>query len=101
MDDFCIYSARENHCERLEEGFKRLHHYGGQLNPDKCHIVRREVVLLGHVVSAKGIQVDPSKVNAIVALSAPTSTKQVVTFNQKVRYMSRFIHLLSEIITPL
>ena len=101
LDDFCIYSARANHCERLEEGLKRLHHYGGQLNPDKCHIARKEVVLLGHVVSAKGIQADPSKVKAILALPAPTSTKQVVTFNQKVRYMSRFIHLLSEVISPL
>ena len=34
-------------------------------------------------------------------ITAPTSTKQVVTFNQKVRYMSRFIHLLSKVISPL
>ena len=101
LDVFCIYSAHANHCEKVEEGLKRLHHYGGQLNPDKCHVIRKEVFLLGHVISEKGVQVEPSKVKAILALPYPTSTKQVVTFNQKVRYMSRFIHLLSKVIAPL
>ncbi|MCO5587277.1 hypothetical protein L7F22_041224 [Adiantum nelumboides] len=65
---------RALHCQRVEEGLQRLYQYGGQLNPDKCHVAEKEVVLLGHVISQEGI---------------------------KVRYMSRFIHLLSQIISPL
>ncbi|MCO5560935.1 hypothetical protein L7F22_014555 [Adiantum nelumboides] len=101
LDDFCIYSDRALHCQRVEEGLQRLYKYGGQLSPDKCHVVEKEVVLLGHVISQEGIKVDPSRVQAILDLPPPNSARQVITFVQKVRYMSRFIHLLSQIISPL
>ncbi|MCO5588722.1 hypothetical protein L7F22_042681 [Adiantum nelumboides] len=101
LDDFCTYSDRALHCQRVEEGLQRLYQYGGQLNPDKCHVAEKEVVLLGHVISQEGIKVDPSRVQAILDLPPPKSARQVITFVQKVRYMSRFIHFLSQIISPL
>ncbi|MCO5579806.1 hypothetical protein L7F22_033668 [Adiantum nelumboides] len=101
LDDFCTYNDRALHCQRVEEGLQRLYQYGGQLNPDKCHVAEKEVVLLGHVISQEGIKVDPSRVQAILDLPPPNSARQVITFVQKVRYMSRFIHLLSQIISPL
>ncbi|MCO5606078.1 hypothetical protein L7F22_060265 [Adiantum nelumboides] len=101
LDDFCTYSDRALHCQRVEEGLQRLYQYGGQLNPDKCHVAEKEVVLLGHVISQEGIKVDPSHVQAILDLPPPNSARQVITFVQKVRYMSRFIHHLSQIISPL
>ncbi|MCO5567926.1 hypothetical protein L7F22_021622 [Adiantum nelumboides] len=101
LDDFCAYSDRALHCQRVEEGLQRLYQYGGQLNPDKCHVAEKEVVLLGHVISQEGIKVDPSRVQAILDLPPPNSARQVITFVQKVRYMSCFIHLLSQIISPL
>ncbi|MCO5567617.1 hypothetical protein L7F22_021311 [Adiantum nelumboides] len=101
LDDFCTYSDRALHCQRVEEGLQRLYQYGGQLNPNKCHVAEKEVVLLGHVISQEGIKVDPSRVQAILDLPPPNSAQQVITFVQKVRYMSCFIHLLSQIISPL
>ncbi|MCO5595613.1 hypothetical protein L7F22_049658 [Adiantum nelumboides] len=101
LDDFCTYSDRALHCQRVEEGLQRLYQYGGQLNPDKCHVAEKEVVLLGHVISQEGIKVDPFRVQAILDLPPPNSARQVITFVQKVRYMSCFIHLLSQIISPL
>ncbi|MCO5560510.1 hypothetical protein L7F22_014125 [Adiantum nelumboides] len=101
LDNFCTYSDRALHCQRVEEGLQRLYQYGGQFNPDKCHVAKKEVVLLGHVISQEGIKVDPSRVQAILDLPPPNSAQQVITFVQKVRYMSHFIHLLSQIISPL
>ncbi|MCO5563792.1 hypothetical protein L7F22_017440 [Adiantum nelumboides] len=101
LDDFCTYSDRALHCQRFEEGLQRLYQYGGQLNQDTCHVAEKKVVLLGHVISQEGIKVDPSCVQAILDLPPPNSARQVITFVQKVRYMSRFIHLLSQIISPL
>ncbi|MCO5570631.1 hypothetical protein L7F22_024358 [Adiantum nelumboides] len=101
LDDFRTYSDRALHCQRVEEGLQRLYQYGGQLNLDKCHVAEKEVVLLGHVISQEGIKVDPSRVQAILDLLPHKSARQVITFLQKVRYMSRFIHLLSQIISPL
>ncbi|MCO5573310.1 hypothetical protein L7F22_027079 [Adiantum nelumboides] len=53
IDDFCIYSSRALHLEKLNEGLARLQSLGGQLNVDKCHIAESQVTLLGHVVSSR------------------------------------------------
>ncbi|MCO5552362.1 hypothetical protein L7F22_005873 [Adiantum nelumboides] len=86
LDDFCTYNDRALHCQRVEEGLQRLYRYGGQLNPDKCHVAKKEVVLLGHVISQEGIKVDPSCVQAILDLPPPNSAQQVITFVQKKSY---------------
>ncbi|MCO5551944.1 hypothetical protein L7F22_005451 [Adiantum nelumboides] len=101
LDDFCTYIDRVLHCQRVEEGLQRIYQYGGQLNPDKCHVTEKEVVLLRHVISQEGIKADPSRVQAILDFLPPNSARQVITFVQKVRYMFCFIHFLSQIISPL
>ena len=101
IDDFCIYSSRVLHLVRVDEGLSRLAQMGGQLNMAKCHIGETQVALLGHVVSAAGIQVDPSKVSALLALTSPTTVKELTSFIQKVRYFGRFIHQLSQLAYPL
>ncbi|MCO5603182.1 hypothetical protein L7F22_057329 [Adiantum nelumboides] len=101
IDDFCIYSSKAIHPQKVEKGLKKLYDMGGQLNPDKCHIGEDEVILLGHKVSFKGIEVDPSKAKTLIDLPSPKSLKEVISFVQKVKYMSRFIHLASELLHPL
>ncbi|MCO5567404.1 hypothetical protein L7F22_021094 [Adiantum nelumboides] len=65
VDDFCIYSSKALHVQKVEEGLQRLNGFGGQLNPDKCHIGEDEVILLGHKISQRGIEVDPAKAKAL------------------------------------
>ena len=101
IDDFCIYSSKSLHLEKVDESLTRLQEMGGQLNLDKCHVGERKVALLGHVVSEKGIEADPGKIQEISALPSPTTTKELISFIQKVRYLSRFIHLLSQLVFPL
>ena len=85
IDDFCIYSSHVLHLARVDEGLSRLAQMGGQINMAKCHIGETQVTLLGHVVSGAGIQVDPSKVSALLALSSPKIVKELTSFIQKVR----------------
>ena len=100
IDDFCIYNSRVLHLARVDEGLSRLAQMGGQLNMAKCHIRETQVTLLGHVVSGAGIQVDPSKVSALLALPSPTIVKELTSFIHKVRYFGRFIHQLSQLALP-
>ena len=86
---------------KVDEGFSWLAQLVGQLNMEKCHIGEKQVALLGHVVSESGIKADPSKVNALLALSSPTTVKELTSFIQKVRYFGRFIHQLSQLVSPL
>lgn len=102
IHDFCIYSKRETHCQEVEKGLQRLHVLNGQLNPEKCCLIaQQKVVLLEHVISMKGIEVDPTKVADLMALPPPTTAKKLVTFLQKVRYLARFIHLLAQLVSSL
>ena len=59
------------------------------------------MVLLGHVISIRVIEADPSKVQALLEMATPTNAWQLVSFLQKVRYLGRFIHFLSKLVTPL
>ena len=46
----------------------------------KCHLEETQVTLLGHVVSGVGIQVDPSKVSSLLALSSPNTVKELTSW---------------------
>ena len=58
-------------------------------------------ILLGHVVSQKGLEVDTDKVRAILALLAPTSVREVRGLLRCVGYYRRFIEGYAEQATPL
>jgi len=51
----------------------------------------QEGVVLGHVVSNKGIEVDKAKVEVIEKLPSPTSVKGVRSFLRRVGFYQRFI----------
>ena len=101
IDDFCIYSSRQDHCEKLAQVFERYDECGGQLNPKKCFLAQPRVKLFGHMVSENGIEADPDKVKPLILLPSPKDTKQLATFIQKVKYMARFIPLSSQLLYPL
>lgn len=73
--------------------FSRYDECGGQLNPKKCYLAQPTVKLLGHVISENGIEADLEKVKALLLLSSPKDIRQLATFIQKVKYLSRFIPL--------
>ena len=60
LDDVTIFTKkREEHAFHLKQIFEHYRKYGISLNPKKCMFVIIEGRLLGHVVSKKGISIDP------------------------------------------
>ncbi len=49
---------------------------GIKVNLSKCHIGRREVKFLGHIVSEEGFRPDPFIVEAIVNMKPLTNVKE-------------------------
>ena len=47
------------------------------LNWEKCHFMVQQGIVLGHIISKQGIEVDKAKVELIVKLSSPTNVKGV------------------------
>ncbi|XP_022032881.1 uncharacterized mitochondrial protein AtMg00860-like [Helianthus annuus] len=67
----------------------------------KCEFWLREVQFLGHVISEQGIQVDPSKIEAIMNWEAPKTPSEIRIFLGLASYYRRFIENFSRIATPL
>jgi hypothetical protein len=67
----------------------------------KCAFWLREVPFLGHVISAEGIAVDPSKVQEVLEWKSPKSVTQIHSFLGLAGYYRRFIPNFSKIAKPM
>ena len=102
LDDVCIFGKTfGEHLKNLEDTFKRLRAYNLKLNPSKCNILKREFLYLGHIITAKGIRADPSKISAVVNMPAPKNVKQLRAFLGKCNYYRKFIKDYSKQLSPL
>jgi hypothetical protein len=61
----------------------------------------KEVPFLGHIISAKGIAVDPSKVLEVLDWKSPRSVTQIHSFLKLAGYYRRFIPNFSKIAKPM
>ena len=72
--------TREGHFAALDKFLARAKKYNLILNPKKCVFGVTSGKLLGHIVSQKGIEIDPDKVKAIREMPAPKTEKEVRGF---------------------
>ena len=78
LDDIFIYSRTEaEHKKLLEEVFRRLQKYKLYLKATKCNLFLEKVSFLGHIVTAEGLSVDPSKIDVVGSWPTPRSVKEV------------------------
>ena len=81
VDDMIVKSKnREGHITNLRKFFERIKEYKLRLNLQKCTFGVTTRKLLGFLVSDRRIDVDPSKIKAILDMSPPKSEKEIRGF---------------------
>ncbi|CAH9104637.1 unnamed protein product, partial [Cuscuta europaea] len=102
MDDFSVYGDSFDIClQNLNRVLERCEETNLALNWEKCHFMVTEGIVLGHKISASGLEVDRSKVEVIEKLPPPTSVKAIRSFLGHAGFYRRFIKDFSKIAKPL
>lgn len=102
LDDIIVLGRTwEEHINNLKAIFRRLQEAGLKIHPEKCHFAKQSIKYLGHIVSGKGIQTDPEKVEAIKNILPPRTKKEVRSFLGMTSWYRRFVPNFAQITTPL
>uniref|UniRef100_A0A2N9HHX2 Uncharacterized protein n=1 Tax=Fagus sylvatica TaxID=28930 RepID=A0A2N9HHX2_FAGSY len=102
VDDMIAKSrTAQDHLTDLRKLFQRLKKYQLRLNPNKCAFGVTSGKLLGFIVSGRGIEIDPAKVQAIRSMPAPRTEKEIRSFLGRINYIARFIAQLTATCEPL
>ena len=102
LDDVIVMAATvEEHNQRLKEVLERLRMAKLKLRPDKCRVLQREVLFLGHIVTGAGIALDPKKLEVIQNWPTPQSVREVRSYIGLCAYYRKYIVGFSETAKPL
>ena len=78
VDEMLVKSKEElEHLDDLKEMFITLKQYQMRLNPTKCVFGVASGKFLGFMVSQRGIEANPEKVQAIINMASPKTVKEV------------------------
>ena len=92
IDDILVYSSSlEEHAEHLRTVLHILRERQLYAKFSKFQFWLDKVAFLGHVISAKGISVDPQKIEAIVNWKPPTNVSKVRSFLGLAGYYRKFV----------
>ena len=92
VDDMLVKSRREeDHLEDLRKTFDAFRSYNMKLNPGKYAFGVTAGKFLGFIVSQRGIEANPDKIQAIMEMTPPRNVKEVQSLNGKVATLNRFV----------
>ena len=104
LDDILYVSSQEHYFKFLEELLKILKKYGLKMNVSKLQVAREKIKFFGVVMKILGndivIEIQESRVNAILKLKPPTTPKLIRQFCGMMLFVSPWIEGLHELLAP-
>jgi len=96
VDDLVVKSKeKENHLQDLRLVFERLRRFQLKMNPLKCAFGVSSGKFLGFIVRHRGIEIDQSKIEAILKMPEPRNIHELKSLQGKLAYIRRFISNLA------
>jgi hypothetical protein len=101
VDDIVIKSTKpDSLLDDLQETFANLDRYSIKLNQKKCSFREPTGQLLGYLISERGIEGNPKKIQAIINMQPPKMLQHVQQLTGRLAALSRFISKLGEKALP-
>ena len=101
-DDMIMFAENDDKLiETIEQVFERCRERHVVLNPKKVKLGLREIDVVGHNFTDKGVKPSKSKVSAIIDAPAPTNVNELRSFLGTVGYVHKFILDYARICEPL
>nr|KYP74121.1 Retrovirus-related Pol polyprotein from transposon 297 family [Cajanus cajan] len=102
VDDMVVKSEDlDRHLSDLVEVFQQLRRHDMRLNPEKYVFGVFGGKFLGFMLSARGIEANPEKYQAIVGMRSPQNLKEVQRLAGRLTSLSRFLPCLAETAKPI
>ena len=102
LDDVIVMSPNfDVHKTHLRSVFDRLRQANLRLHRGKCHFALERVTYLGHIISGKGVEVDPAKIEVVKKFPRPKNMREVRGFVGLCNYYRKFLRRFSFIVAPL
>jgi hypothetical protein len=97
VDDIIVKSTKQkNHIADLQETFANFRQAVLKLNPGKCVFRVKKGKFLGYLVSTKGIEANPSKIESILRMEPPSTKKGAQWLAGRLASLNRFISRSAE-----
>lgn len=102
FDDVLIYSPTwELHMKHVRLDFELLQMHRFFIKLSKCAFGQQQIEYLGHIVSRDGVQVDQSKVKAILEWPKPITITELRGFLGLIGYYRKFVRNYGILAQPL
>nr|KYP67144.1 Transposon Ty3-I Gag-Pol polyprotein [Cajanus cajan] len=102
MDDIVVKSnSPAEHITDLAEIFGELRKHNMRLNPEKCTFGVRGGKFLGFMLSARGIEANRDKCQAVLDMRSQSNLKELQRLSGRLVALSRFLPRLGDKISPM